>query len=131
MNSEVELKEFGDVYSDLQKTISDSLLTYIRGKGRTLEMLKRLRPEDVAVFQNKGAARNAFALAVSHKLKVSESQFIIVTPNRVELQRYVVGKDLSKKRHYFDHCWLELYWRSVIEEGCDVLASRTYEGGLK
>lgn len=124
MNRGTDLEEFQKVREALFCVVRNVVSPWEGGKGRTFDMLKKMGPSDTAIFHDRNSAFHGYVLAQAKGLELTQDQFEHFYPNRAELNRHIAGIDLSKKRYFFDHHWRELYWRSVIDEGYDVLESR-------
>lgn len=80
-----------------------------RGTGRTLKMLKKMEPDDIAVFPNEICMKNAIEMAARFDLELAPDNFRVIPVHEEVIVRALKELPNLNKLH-LDHHWLDVFF---------------------
>lgn len=102
-----------DIYGIGQtiQVATDMYFKSVRGTGRTKHMMGQIRNGDCIIFEKADECRRVKGICEKKEIKVT----CLCAPAEVfrKIPEYVQGFKI--KRLYFDHAWLESFYRQAIE----------------
>ena len=85
-------------------------LVMARGTGRTTVMINSLKPGDRIIFTNNNEANRVKRLC--NEREINDIRFEVVSP---EYPDKLFNRGSSQGRTFFDHSWIEEFYRNAID----------------